>query len=206
MKSMEGVRRVTNRMELIQGLRSKLLKARLASIVLAAVVIALSLTVAVLYKDLKEAKATINNYQKIEVELNTEIKELESNLDDANAEIDRLNSFDNKINVAFELEDIVREAVGGIESTTKTLRYQVKENYSIVTNINIVDYVLDETTGEVVKVIEDNQDMYVVYVANGETAQELEQSIGKGYYTGSKGYTDIISNYVNTLLVRHDSK
>jgi hypothetical protein len=48
--------------------------------------------------------------------------------------------------------------------------------------------------------------MYVVYVANGETAQELEQSIGKGYYTGSKGYTDIISDYVNTLLVRHDSK
>jgi cell division protein FtsB len=206
MKSMEGVRRVTNRMELIQGLRSKLLKARLTSIVLAAVVIALSLTVAVLYKDLKEAKATINNYQKIEVELNAEIKELESNLDDANAEIDRLNSFDNKINVAFELEDIVREAVGGIEPTTKTLRYQVKDTYSIVTNINIVDYVLDETTGEVVKVIEDNQDMYVVYVANGETAQELEHSIGKGYYTGSKGYTDIISDYVNTLLVRHDSK
>ena len=75
MKSMEGVRRVTNRMEMVQNLRSKLLKARLTSIVLAAVVIALSLTVAVLYKDLKEAKATINNYQKIEVELNTEIKD-----------------------------------------------------------------------------------------------------------------------------------
>ena len=32
MKSMEGVRRVTNRMELIQGLKSKLLKARLSLI------------------------------------------------------------------------------------------------------------------------------------------------------------------------------
>ena len=69
MKSMEGVRRVTNRMEMVQNLRSKLLKARLTSILLGAIVMALSITVAVLYKDLKEAKATINDYQKIETEL-----------------------------------------------------------------------------------------------------------------------------------------
>ena len=206
MKSMEGVRRVTNRMELIQGLRSKLLKARLTSIVLGAVVIALSFVVVGLVKDLKEAKETINNYQKIESELNAEIRDLEADVKETNKEIERLNSFDNKINVAFELENIVREAVGGIESTTKTLRYYVSSRYSIVTDINIVDYVLDDTTGEVVKVIEDNQNMYVVYVADSETANELEQAIGKGYYIGQEGYADIITSYENTLLVRHDYK
>ena len=206
MKSMEGVRRVTNRMEMVQNLRSKLLKARLTSILLGAIVMALSITVAVLYKDLKEAKATINDYQKIETELNTEIKELESNLDDANAEITRLNSFDNKIDVAFELEDIVREAIGGIESVTKTLRHYVSSRYSIKTDIEVVDYVLDETTGETVKVIEDTNHMFVVYVANSETSSSLEQDLAKQYYKGTERYADVISSYENTLLVRHDYK
>ena len=206
MKSMEGVRRVTNRMELIQGLRSKLLKARLTSIVLGAVVIALSFVVVGLVKDLKEAKETISNYQAVEVKLNNQVKDLEVELDKANKEVERLNSFENKIAVAFELEDVVREAVGGIESVTKTLRHYVSSRYSVKTDIVVNDYVLDETTGETVKVIEDTNHMFVVYVADSETSSSLEQELTKQYYKGTERYADVISSYENTLLVRHDYK
>ena len=101
MNSMEGVRRVTNRMELIQGLRTKLLKARITSILLGVIVIALSIVVAVLIKELKETKEIVNNYKQIEIELNNEIKDLKTDIKEANEEIVRLNSFDNKIDVAF---------------------------------------------------------------------------------------------------------
>ena len=206
MKSMEGVRRVTNRMEMIQGLRSKLLKARLTSIVLGAVVIALSFVVVGLVKDLKEAKETISNYQAVEVKLNNQVKDLEVELDKANKEIERLNSFENKIDVAFELEDIVREAVSGIEAVSKDLRHYVSSKYSIKTDIVVNEYVLDETTGEAVKVIEDNNQMFVVYVANSEAGDLLELKLTKEYYKGTERYTDVISSHENTLLVRHDYK
>lgn len=206
MKTMEGVRRVTNRMELVQGLKTKLLKARLTSIILGAVVVALSISVAFLVKDLKETKEALNNYQQIEVELNTEVKELESELKVANEEIKRLNSFENKINVAFELEGVLREAVGGVESTVKSLRHYISSYKSIKTDIQVVDYVLDSSTGEAVKVIEDNNHSFVVYVSNGDTSDLLEQELTKQYYKGTKRYADVISSCENTLLVRHDYK
>ena len=206
MKTMEGVRRVTNRMELVQGLRTKLLKARLTSIILGAIVIALSISVTFLVKDLKETKEALSNYQQIEVELNTEIKELESDLKVANEEIERLNSFENKINIAFELENIVREAVGGIESTVKSLKHYINSYKSVNTDIQVIDYVLDNSTGEVVKVIEDNNHSFVVYVSNSDTSNLLEQELTKQYYKGTKRYADVISSYENTLLVRHDYK
>lgn len=206
MKTMEGVRRVTDRMELIQGLRTKLLKARLTSIILGAIVIALSFSVAVLAKDLKEAKIAISNYQELEVELTEEIKELETDLKESTEEVERLNSFENKINVAFELENVIREAIGGIESTVKTLRHYISSNYSVKTDIQVVDYVLNDTTGETVKVIEDNEHMFVVYVANNDTSSSLEKELTRQYYKGTKRYADVISSYENTLLVRHDYK
>lgn len=206
MKSMEGVRRVTNRMELIQGLRSKLLKARLASMIFGFIIIGL---VGYNYKlsvDLKAAQAENQSHIRFEETLKSEINELKTEVKDLKTEIDRLNSFDNKIAVAFELEDIVREAVGGIESVTKTLRHYVSSRYSIKTDIEVVDYVLDETTGETVKVIEDTNHMFVVYVADSETSSSLEQELTKQYYRGTERYADIISSYENTLLVRHDYK
>ncbi len=206
MKAMEGVRRVTNRMELIQGLRSKLLKARLTSMLFGFIIIGL---VAYNYKlsvDLKAAQAENQSHIRFEETLKDEIKDLKAEVKDAKAEIERLNSFDNKIAVAFELEDVVREAIGVIESVTKTLRHYVSSRYSIKTDIQVVDYVLDETTGETVKVIEDNNHMFVVYVADSETSSSLEKELTKQYYNGSERYADIISSYENTLLVRHDYK
>lgn len=206
MKSMEGVRRVTNRMELIQGLRNKLLKARLTLMVFGLIIIGL---VAYNYKlstELKAAQAENQSHIRFEETLKDEIKNLKAEVKDAKAEIERLNSFDNKIAVAFELEDVVREAIGGIESVTKTLRHYVSSRYSIKTDIQVVDYVLDETTGETVKVIEDNDHMFVVYVADSETGASLEKELTKQYYKGTERYADVISSHDNTLLVRHDYK
>ena len=206
MKSMEGVRRVTNRMELVQGLKRNLLKARLTSMFLGLVVVVLAITVAVLAKELKEVKQTVSAYQTIERELNIENRELEYELKEAKAEIKELNSFEHKIEIAFDLENIVREAVGDIEYVTKTLKYEVRKDYKIVTDMTTHSYVLDEETGEVVKVIENKDHSFVVYIANKEAAKSLEQTLGKEYYYGTERYSDVINNHEDTLLVRHDIK
>lgn len=206
MKSMEGVRRVTNRMELIQGLKSKLLKARLTSMIFGFIIIGLLGYNYKLSMDLKEAQAENQSHIRFEETLKSEINELKTEVKDLKDEIDRLNSFENKIAVAFELEDVVREAIGGIESVTKTLRHYVSSKYSIKTDIQVADYVLDETTGETVKVIEDSDHMFVVYVADSETSSLLEKELTKQYYKGTERYADVISIHENTLLVRHDSK
>lgn len=206
MKSMEGVRRVTNRMELIQGLRSKLLKARITSIVFGFIILGLLGYNYKLSMDLKEAQAENQSHIRFEETLKAEINELKAEVKDLKGEIDRLNSFENKIAVAFELEDIVREAVGGIESVTKTLRHYVSSRYSVKTDIQVVDYVLNETTGETVKVIENTDHMFVVYIADSETSSSLEQELAREYYKGTERYADVISSYENTLLVRHDYK
>ena len=206
MKSMEGVRRVTNRMELVQGLKRNLLKARLTSMFLGLVVVVLAIAVAVLAKELKEVKQTVSAYETIERELNIENRDLEYELKEAKAEIKELNSFEHKIEIAFDLENIVREAVGGIEYVTKTLKYEVRKDYKIVTDITTHNYVLDEETGEAVKVIENKDHSFVVYIANKEAAKSLEQTLGKEYYYGTERYSDVINNHEDTLLVRHDIK
>jgi uncharacterized protein YoxC len=206
MKTMEGVRRVTDRMELVQGLRTKLLKARLTSLILGAIVVALSFSVAFLVKDLKETKQALANSQKIEASLNEEVKELKVDLKEATEEVERLNSFENKISVAFELENILREAVSGIESSVKSLRHFVSSNYSVKTDIQVTEYVLNESSGEVVKVIEDNDNSFVVYVSNKKDSDSLEKELTRQYYKGTKRYADVISIHENTLLVKHDIK
>ena len=64
--------RGTERILEMKRKRTQLMKARLAAIALGLVSIVLALTVFVLSKELKQAKNTINNYQKIEAELNIE--------------------------------------------------------------------------------------------------------------------------------------
>ena len=56
MKAMEGVRRVTNRMELIQGLKSKLLKARLSLIAVTILLGVSAVTNVVMYNKLQDSK------------------------------------------------------------------------------------------------------------------------------------------------------
>ena len=198
--------RGTERILEMKRKRTQLMKARLAAIALGLVSIVLALTVFVLSKELKQAKNTINNYQKIEAELNIENRDLQYDLEEAKNEIEELNSFDNKISVAFELEDIVREAVSGIEYVEGSIEYKVNDNYSIATDINYVDYVLDETTGETVRVLENNEQMIVTYINDNNTMATLEESISNEYNLGTERYVDVINSLEGALLVRHDYK
>lgn len=198
--------RGTERILEMKRKRTQLMKARLTAIALGLVSIVLAITVFVLSKELKQAKNTINNYQKIEAELNLENRDLQYEIKDAKAEIEKLNSFDNKIEVAFELEDIVREAVSGIEYVEGSIEYKVNDNYSIATDINYVDYVLDETTGETVRVLENNDQMIVTYINDSDTMATLEESISNEYNLGTERYVDVINSLEGALLVRHDYK
>ena len=161
--------RGTERILEMKRKRTQLMKARLTAIALGLVSIVLAITVFVLSKELKQAKNTINNDQKIEAELNIENRDLQYDLEEAKNEIEELNSFDNKISVAFELEDIVREALSGIEYVEGSIEYKVNDDYSITTDVNYVDYVLDDTTGETVRVLENNEQMIVTYINNNNT-------------------------------------
>ena len=198
--------RGTERILEMKRKRTQLMKARLAAIALGLVSIVLALTVFVLSKELKQAKNTINNYQKIEAELNIENRDLQYDLEEAKNEIEELNSFDNKISVAFELEDIVREAVSGIEYVEGSIEYKVNDDYSITTDVNYVDYVLDDTTGETVRVLENNDQMIVTYINDSDTMATLEESISNEYNLGTERYVDVINSLEGALLVRHDYK
>lgn len=198
--------RGTERILEMKRKRTQLMKARLAAIALGLVSIVLALTVFVLSKELKQAKNTINNYQKIEAELNIENRDLQYDLEEAKNEIEELNSFDNKISVAFELEDIVREAVSGIEYVEGSIEYKVNDDYSITTDVNYVDYVLDDTTGETVRVLENNDQMIVTYINDNNTMATLEESISNEYNLGTERYVDVINSLEGALLVRHDYK
>lgn len=198
--------RGTERILEMKRKRTQLMKARLAAIALGLVSIVLALTVFVLSKELKQAKNTINNYQKIEAELNIENRDLQYDLEEAKNEIEELNSFDNKISVAFELEDIVREAVSGIEYVEGSIEYKVNDDYSITTDVNYVDYVLDDTTGETVRVLENNDQMIVTYINDSDTMATLEEGISNEYNLGTERYVDVINSLEGALLVRHDYK
>lgn len=198
--------RGTERILEMKRKRTQLMKARLTAIALGLVSIVLAITVFVLSKELKQAKNTINNYQKIEAELNLENRDLQYEIKDAKAEIEKLNSFDNKIEVAFELEDIVREAVSGIEYVEGSIEYKVNDDYSITTDVNYVDYVLDDTTGETVRVLENNEQMIVTYINDNNTMATLEESISNEYNLGTERYVDVINSLEGALLVRHDYK
>ena len=198
--------RRTERILEMKRKRTQLMKARLTAIALGLVSIVLAITVFVLSKELKQAKNTINNYQKIEAELNIENRDLQYDLEEAKNEIEELNSFDNKISVAFELEDIVREAVSGIEYVEGSIEYKVNDDYSITTDVNYVDYVLDDTTGETVRVLENNEQMIVTYINDNNTMATLEDGISNEYNLGTERYVDVINSLEGALLVRHDYK
>lgn len=206
MKAMEGVRKITNRMELIQGLRNKLMKTRLTLIIVAVMFGASLIANVKLVNELKEERDMSAN---LTIELN-EVKntnsKLEQQVKEAKQEIDRLNSFENKMTIALELEDIVREAVGGIQSITKNIRHYMNSTDSINTDIQSTDYVLNEVTGETVKVIENKDNMFVVYVPNSETEELLESSLSRQYYLGTEDYYKAINEIEDTVIIRHDLK
>ena len=179
MKAMEGVRRVTNRMELIQGLKSKLLKARLSLI---AVTILLGVSA------VTELENTINVVE-------TEREELAIKLDIAN-------SFETLMDKVANLEDLALEAAHN--AVNKVEGYV--SNYLLKTDISYVDYVLDETTGETIRTFETNKEMYVVYISNNDNVKQLDKEISLQYNLGTYDYEEAINKVEDTVIIRHDLK
>ena len=74
MKSMEGVRKITNRMELVQGLRKSLVKARLSLVAVVAVLVLSAAVNVVMFNKLQKANEVIASQQTQMVELEDAIE------------------------------------------------------------------------------------------------------------------------------------
>lgn len=207
MKAMEGVRRVTNRMELIQGLRSKLLKARLSLI---AVTILLGISAAtniVMYNKLQDAEEVVAKQGAQITELENTIEVVETEREELAIKLDIANSFETLMDKVANLEDLALEAVHNAQKVVEDkITYVNKYNKVRTTDISYVDYVLDETTGETVRTFETNEEMYVVYLSNSENVELLNNNLVKQYRSGLNNYEEAIKEVEDTVIIRHDLK
>ena len=94
MKAMEGVRRVTNRMELIQGLKNKLLKARLSLIAVTILLGVSAVTNVVMYNKLQDSKEVVAKQEVQITELENTINVVETEREELAIKLDIANSFE----------------------------------------------------------------------------------------------------------------
>ena len=173
MKAMEGVRRVTNRMELIQGLKSKLLKARLSLIAVTILLGVSAVANVVMYNKLQDSKEVVAKQEVQITELENTINVVETEREELAIKLDIANSFETLMDKVANLEDLALEAAHN--AVNKIEGYV--SNYLLKTDISYVDYVLDETTGETIRTFETNKEMYVVYISNNDNVKQLDKEI-----------------------------
>ena len=207
MKAMEGVRRVTNRMELIQGLRSKLLKARLSLIAVTILLGISAVTNIVMYNKLQDAEEVVAKQGAQITELENTIEVVETEREELAIKLDIANSFETLMDKVANLEDLALEAVHNAQKVIEDkITYVNKYNKVRTTDISYVDYVLDETTGETVRTFETNEEMYVVYLSNSENVELLNNNLVKQYRSGLNNYEEAIKEVEDTVIIRHDLK
>ena len=202
MKAMEGVRRVTNRMELIQGLKSKLLKARLSLIAVTILLGVSAVTNVVMYNKLQDSKEVVAKQEVQITELENTINVVETEREELAIKLDIANSFETLMDKVANLEDLALEAAHN--AVNKIEGYV--SNYLLKTDISYVDYVLDETTGETIRTFETNKEMYVVYISNSDNVKQLDKEISLQYNLGTYDYEEAINKVEDTVIIRHDLK
>lgn len=202
MKAMEGVRRVTNRMELIQGLKSKLLKARLSLIAVTILLGVSAVTNVVMYNKLQDSKEVVAKQEVQITELENTIEVVETEREELAIKLDIANSFETLMDKVANLEDLALEAAHN--AVNKIEGYV--SNYLLKTDISYVDYVLDETTGETIRTFETNKEMYVVYISNSDNVKQLDKEISLQYNLGTYDYKEAINKVEDTVIIRHDLK
>lgn len=202
MKAMEGVRRVTNRMELIQGLKSKLLKARLSLIAVTILLGVSAVTNVVMYNKLQDSKEVVAKQEVQITELENTIEVVETEREELAIKLDIANSFETLMDKVANLEDLALEAAHN--AVNKVEGYV--SNYLLKTDISYVDYVLDETTGETIRTFETNKEMYVVYISNSDNVKQLDKEISLQYNLGTYDYKEAINKVEDTVIIRHDLK
>lgn len=202
MKAMEGVRRVTNRMELVQGLRSKLFKARLSLIAVTILLGVSAVTNVVMYNKLQDSKEVVAKQEVQITELENTIEVVETEREELAIKLDIANSFETLMDKVANLEDLALEAAHN--AVNKVEGYV--SNYLLKTDISYVDYVLDETTGETIRTFETNKEMYVVYISNSDNVKQLDKEISLQYNLGTYDYEEAINKVEDTVIIRHDLK
>ena len=172
MKAMEGVRRVTNRMELVQGLRSKLFKARLSLIAVTILLGVSAVTNVVMYNKLQDSKEVVAKQEVQITELENTIEVVETEREELAIKLDIANSFETLMDKVANLEDLALEAAHN--AVNKIEGYV--SNYLLKTDISYVDYVLDETDEEVKVSVRDRSFEFNYVVSRyRERAEKIRQ-------------------------------
>lgn len=202
MKSMEGVRKVTNRMELVQGLRKSLVKARLSLVAVIAVLVLSASVNVVMFNKLQKANGVIASQQTQIVELEDAIEVVTTEKEELAIKLDVANSFETLMDKVANLEDLALEAV---HKAVDTVEGFVANNL-IETNVSYVDYVLNSRTGETIRTFESEEEMFVVYLSNNTNVKQLDEEISTQYYLGTDNYEEAINKIEDAVIIKHELK
>ena len=202
MKSMEGVRKVTNRMELVQSLRKSLVKARLSLVAVVAVLVLSATVNVVMFNKLQKANEVIASQQTQIVELEDAIEVVTTEKEELAVKLDVANSFKTLMDKVANLEDLALEAV---HKAVDTVEGFVANNL-IETNVPYVDYVLNSRTGETIRTFETEEEMFVVYLSDNNKVKQLDEEIGSQYYLGTDNYEEAINKIEDAVIIKHELK
>ena len=202
MKSMEGVRKVTNRMELVQGLRKSLVKARLSLVAVVAVLVLSAAVNVVMFNKLQKANEVIASQQTQIVELEDTIEVVTTEKEELAVKLDVANSFETLMDKVANLEDLALEAVHNAVDTVEGF----VANNLIETNVSYVDYVLNSRTGETIRTFESEEEMFVVYLSDNNKVKQLDEEIGSQYYLGTDNYEEAINKIEDAVIIKHELK
>ena len=202
MKSMEGVRKVTNRMELVQGLRKSLVKARLSLVAVVAVLVLSAAVNVVMFNKLQKANEVIASQQTQIVELEDAIEVVTTEKEELAVKLDVANSFETLMDKVANLEDLALEAV---HKAVDTVEGFVANNL-IETNVFYVDYVLNSRTGETIRTFETEEEMFVVYLSDNNKVKQLDEEISTQYYLGTDNYEEAINEIEDAVIIKHELK
>lgn len=202
MKSMEGVRKVTNRMELVQGLRKSLIKARLSLVAVIAVLVLSAAVNVVMFNKLQKAEEVIANQQTQIVELEDTIEVVTTEKEELAVKLDVANSFETLMDKVANLEDLALEAVHNAVDTVEG----IVANNLIETNVSYVDYVLNSRTGETIRTFETNEEMFVVYLPTNNKVAHLDEEMCVQYYLGTDNYEEAISIVEGAVVIKQEVK
>lgn len=202
MKSMEGVRKVTNRMELVQGLRKSLVKARLSLVAVVAVLVLSAAVNVVMFNKLQKANEVIASQQTQIVELEDTIEVVKTEKEELSVKLDVANSFETLMDKVANLEDLALEAVHNAVDTVEGF----VANNLIETNVPYVDYVLNSRTGETIRTFETEEEMFVVYLSDNNKVKQLDEEIGSQYYLGTDNYEEAINKIEDAVIIKHELK
>lgn len=202
MKSMEGVRKVTNRMELVQGLRKSLVKARLSLVAVVAVLVLSAAVNVVMFNKLQKANEVIASQQTQIVELEDTIEVVTTEKEELAVKLDVANSFETLMDKVANLEDLALEAVHNAVDTVEGF----VANNLIETNVSYVDYVLNSRTGETIRTFETDEEMFVVYLPTNNKVAHLDEEMCVQYYLGTDNYEEAISIVEGAVVIKQEVK